>query len=157
MVGGFNQGSEFLRLPPWPQPGSTPQSPAPTPRWSVSLLLCLSLQRKTSLVMSNVHSQIGVSRPAASSPGNVGPDDPRHPFQPGTLNLNLQLKKKKIKTTGRAADVPQPRLQTSAHFPLAGRARALCPFKSVSLANDTKHRAALAAAARRRQIQGAGN
>lgn len=61
------------------------------------------------------------------------------------------------KTTGRADHVHQSHLQTSAHFPPAGQAWAFCPFKSLSLANDTKHRAALAAAAQHHQAQGVGN
>ena len=81
------------------------------------------------------------------------PCDLQH-AQPGRCYQTGHLQ---AKATGRADHDPQSRLQTSAHLPLAGQAPALCPFKSSSLANDTKHRAALAADAQRHQIQGVGN
>lgn len=118
----------FLRMPTAP-PAPTSSEPGPDPSADgfASPLSCLAMQ---SLPRDLRHAQ----------PGRC--------YQAGCLQA---------KTPGRADHVPQSRLQTSTHFPLAGRMRALCPFKSLSLANDTKHRAALAADVQRHQIQGVGN
>jgi len=117
----------FLLMPGAP-PAPTSSEAGPNPSVNSSTSR-LFLAVQTLLVTFHVRSQAGVSRLA-----------------------DLQAK-----TAGRADHVPQSRLQMSPHFPPARRARALCPLKSLSLANDTNHRAALAADAQRHQIQGVGN